>query len=376
MRYDQTSVPHAHVDTMSTVVQPSLQPRLDRARRRLTADGVDALLIFKSENRIYLTGFTGSAGVALVGHARRHLLIDFRYLEQAAEQAPAWERVRVTNLVEGAAELVKSLGARRVGFEAEALTVAQLNSLRKNAPGVEFVALEGIDRMRWQKEEEEVRQISRALRVAEAAFRDTLALVRPGVRERELAAELEYRMRRGGADRNAFESIVASGARSALPHGVASDKTVEARDFVTFDFGAVVDGYCSDCTRTVVIGKASEEQRKIYSTVVRALETAKAGLRAGITGRDADALARDMIVAAGYGDAFGHSLGHGVGLAVHEGPTLSPREEAVLEPGAVVTVEPGIYLPGKGGVRVEDLVVLRDGGCDVLTTLVRDLIEI
>jgi Xaa-Pro aminopeptidase/Xaa-Pro dipeptidase len=200
--------------------------------------------------------------------------------------------------------------------------------------------------------------------------------VRPDVREDELAVELEYRMRRGGAERAAFETIVASGPRSALPHGRASDRRLRRGDLVTFDFGAVVGGYHSDCTRTLVLGPASAEQRTIYALVRDALEAAEAGIRPGMTGRQADALARERIAAAGYGDAFGHGLGHGVGLAVHEGPTLSPREEAVLPPGAVVTIEPGVYRSGWGGVRVEDLVVLEEAGPRRLGGLPRDLLEL
>jgi len=183
-------------------------------------------------------------------------------------------------------------------------------------------------------------------------------------------------MRRLGADGVAFETIVASGPRSALPHGRASDKPIAAGDFVTFDWGAVVQGYHSDCTRTLVVGHASEQQREIYRIVRGAQEAAVAGLRAGMTGKEGDALARDRIAAAGHAEHFGHGLGHGVGLAVHEGPTLSPREEAVLEPDIVVTVEPGIYVPGWGGVRIEDLVVLRESGAEILTGFSRDLLEV
>ena len=360
---------------MSTSVHPLLR-RLERARARLTEDRLEALVILKAENRAYLTGFTGSAGIAVVLPERRHLLVDFRYVEQARMEAPEFPAVRVTNLVDGLAAFLRDSGAQRVGFEADTVTVAQLRRLEELAAGLAFIPLEGLDRMRWRKDPGEVARIRRATEIADAAFREILPAVRPGVAERDLALELEYKMRRLGADGVAFETIVASGLRSALPHGRASDKPIAAGDFVTFDWGAVVQGYHSDCTRTLAVGRASGQQREIYRIVRGAQEAAVAGLRAGMTGKEADALARDRIAAAGHGEHFGHGLGHGVGRAVRGGPTLSPREEAVLESDVVVTVEPGIYVPGWGGVRIEDLVVLRESGAEVLTGLSKDLLEL
>lgn len=360
---------------MSTTVRPILR-RLERARVRLTEERLEALVLLKAENRAYLTGFTGSAGIAVVLPERSHLLVDFRYVEQAKLEAPEFPAVRVTNLVDGLAAFLQDAGARHAGFEADTVTVAQLRRLQELAPGVEFVPLEGLDRMRWRKDPAEVALIRRATEIADAAFQEILPEIRPGVAERDLALELEYRMRRRGADGIAFETIVASGPRSALPHGRAADRAIAPDDFVTFDWGAVVAGYHSDCTRTIVVGTASGRQRQIYRIVRDAQEAALAGLRPGMTGKQADALARDRIGAAGYGDQFGHGLGHGVGLAVHEGPTLSPREEAVLEPDVVVTVEPGVYLPGWGGVRIEDLVVLRESGVEILTGSGKDLLEL
>lgn len=348
--------------------------RLERARQRLTEERLDALVVLKAENRTYLTGFTGSAGIAILAPTRALLLVDFRYVEQAGVEAAGWTVLRAGNLMEGLGALLTDAAAARVGLEADAVTVAQWRTLE--AAGRELVALEGLDRLRWRKDPDEVDLIGRAARIADGAFTEILPEVRPGVREDELAAELEYRMRRAGAERAAFETIVASGPRSALPHGRASDRRLRRGDLVTFDFGAVVGGYHSDCTRTLVLGPASAEQRTIYALVRDALEAAEAAIRPGMTGRQADALARKRIAAAGYGDAFGHGLGHGVGLTVHEGPTLSPREEAVLPPGAVVTIEPGVYRSGWGGVRVEDLVVLEEAGPRRLGGLPRDLLEL
>jgi Xaa-Pro aminopeptidase len=350
--------------------------RLERARARLAEEHLDALLVVKPENRRYLTGFTGSAGAVAIFPDRAFLLVDFRYLEQAGAEAPGFSLVRIKTAIYEPGAFLREQGVRRVGFEADAVTVAQWRQLQEPAPGPEFVPLEGLDRLRWRKSAEEIALIRRAAEIGDAALRAVLPQVRPGVRERDLALELEYRMRRLGADGVAFDSIVASGPRSALPHGRAADRPIENGDLVTFDWGATVQGYHSDCTRTVVAGKATARQREIYHLVGEALTAALAGLRPGITGKEADALARDRIAAAGHGDDFGHGLGHGVGLAVHEGPTLSPREEAVLEPGVVVTVEPGIYLRGWGGVRLEDLVVLREHGPEILTTSPKELLEL
>jgi len=354
----------------------SLAPRLERVRARLGEEGLDALVLLNAENRRYVTGFTGSAGIAVVLPERSHLIVDFRYVEQAREEAPEFSPVRVSNLLEGLAAFLREAGARRVGFEAETVTVAQLRRLQELAADVELVPLQGLDRMRWRKDPLEIARIRRAAQIATAAFVEILPLVRPGVVERDLALELEYRMRRLGADGAAFDAIVASGPRSALPHGRASARAISPGDLVTVDWGAVVQGYHSDSTRTLVVGRASGEQRQLYRLVREAQEAALAGLRPGMTGREADALARQRIAAAGYGDHFGHGLGHGVGLAVHEGPTLSPREEALLEPEVVVTVEPGVYLPGWGGVRVEDLVLLREGGAEVFPGAPQELLEV
>ena len=356
--------------------------RLQRLRDWLDQQPVDAVLIVKAErlespNLRYLTGFTGSTGAALITPREAVLLVDFRYVEQARIEAPGFEVVQVPRQAsEALAEAVRAREIRRLGFEADGLTVRQRDELARLLQPVEMVPVEGIDRLRWVKEPDELERIRRAAQVADAAFDHILGYLRPGATERDVATELEFFMRRHGAEREAFSSIVASGARSSLPHGRASDKPLGAGEFVTLDFGAVVDGYHSDCTRTVVLGSASDSQREIYDLVLRAQTAALQGLRPGLSGRDADALARQVIADAGHGEHFGHGLGHGVGLAIHEGPTLSPREEAVLEPGMVVTVEPGVYLPGWGGVRIEDLVVLTPDGCEVLTRAPKRLMEL
>lgn len=351
--------------------------RLTRLRARLEAAGLDAAVLTKPQSVTYVSGFAGSAGIAVVSMSEAYLVLDFRYVEQASVQAPGFAVERATGpLVDAAAGVLGRLGARRAGVEEEHLPVGLFRRLQAAARPVEVVPVEGLDRIRWQKSPEEIEAIRRASEMAEAAFYEVLPSIRPGVTEHEIAVLLEHRLRQRGSQRMPFDLIVASGPRSALPHGVASDRVIGAGEFVTVDFGAVVDGYHSDCTRTVVTAPVSDRHREIYTVVLAAQRAALSGLRPGLTGREADALARSVIAAAGYGDAFGHGLGHGVGLAVHEGPTLSPREAAVLAPGAVVTVEPGIYLPGWGGVRIEDLVVLTDGGCENLNRLPKNLHEV
>ncbi len=351
--------------------------RLTRLRERLTSSDVDALVVTKLQNLRYVTGFTGSAGIAVVTPARAHLVLDFRYLEQAAAQAPTFERVHAKGpLIDAAAGVLKDLAVRRAGVEADTLPIGSFRRLQAAIEPSEVVPLDGLDSLRWQKTEEEIATIRRAAAIADAAFEEVLPSIRSGARERDIAVELEYQMRRRGADRPAFDIIVASGPRSALPHGIASDRRIGPSEFVTIDFGAMVDGYASDCTRTVLTAPATDRHRQVYAVVLEAQQASLAALRAGMSGKDVDAVARGLLTQAGYGDAFGHSLGHGVGLAVHEGPTLSPREEAVLPVGAVVSVEPGVYLPGWGGVRIEDLVVIHENGCDVLTHLPKTLIEV
>ena len=348
--------------------------RLTRARELLGASAVDALLLQKAENRRYVTGFTGSAGLALLTAAEAWLAVDFRYEEQAESEASGWTIVRGGRDPLGAlAATLRDRAPGRVGFESEFVPYAQVERLREKLAPADLVPLADVDRIRWVKDADEVAAIARATEIADAAYRQICEQLRPGLRERAVALEMEIAMRRMGAERLAFDMVLASGPRSALPHGRATDRAIGADELVTLDFGAVWHGYCSDCTRTVVRGHAGERQRRVYDVVVEALDAALAMLRPGVVCRDADSRARAIIAAAGFGEAFGHSLGHGVGLDVHEGPRLSQQDETVLEPGMVLTVEPGIYLPGWGGVRVEELVVLTEDGCRVLTRAPRDL---
>ena len=352
-------------------------PRLTRARSLLAERGLDALLVHQAANRAYLTAFTGSAGIALITTLEALLLVDFRYVEQASSEAREFEVIKADRqFIETLTDVVRGRGLRRVGFESEFVTVKQHRDYADRLAPAELVPVEGVDRLRWVKDAEEIARITKAVAIADAAFAHIRSFLRPGAVERDVATEMEFFMRRQGADKEAFETIVASGPRSALPHGRAADRVLANGDFVTLDFGATYQGYVSDCTRTVVLSEASRKQQDIYGIVLAAQQAALQRIRPGMSGKEADALARTIITDAGYGEAFGHSLGHGVGLVVHEGPSLSPREEAILAPGHVVTVEPGIYLAGWGGVRIEDDVFLADDGPEVLTSFPRELMAI
>jgi Xaa-Pro aminopeptidase len=353
---------------------PAQKSHLAAAQELLVRSNVEALLLAKAENRRYVTGFTGSAGLALVTLAKTFLAVDFRYEQQAGDEATECTVVRGGRDPLGAlAAAVEGRAVRTIGFEAEHVPYAQVGRLRDKLAPAELVPLGNVDRLRWVKDAAEVAAIGRAVEIADAAYQHMLGVLRFGLSERDAALELEMHMRRAGAERVAFESVLASGPRSALPHGRASDRIMGPGEFVTMDFGAVFEGYCSDCTRTVVLGSADERQRRVYGIVLDAQRRALEMIRAGVACREVDAVARAVIAASGLGDAFGHSLGHGIGLEVHEGPRLSPQEDAVLEPGMVVTVEPGVYLPEWGGVRIEDLVVVTSDGCRILTRSPKDL---
>jgi len=330
---------------------------------------LDALYITRPENVRYLTGFPHPEDAqVLIAPEGAFLLTDPRYPEAEREsRIPA----RVLKREEREALFQDLRG--RVGFEAEHLPYAALERLRELSPA-EWVPTKGvIERLRLKKSPEEVARIRQAQALAERALERALALLRPGVEEREVALEIEFFLRKEGAEGVAFPPIVASGARGALPHAGASEKRLEPGELITLDLGAKVAGYHSDMTRTVALGKPSPEMRRVYEAVQEALEVALQGLKPGRTGKEVDALAREALGRHGLDRYFVHSLGHGVGLAVHEGPGLSPYTEEVLEPGMVVTVEPGVYLPGVGGVRIEELVLITEDGIELLSRFPREL---
>ncbi len=354
--------------------------RRQAALRQLLGDlGLDGLLVTHGANLRYLTGFTGSAGLLLVETDRTVLITDFRYAAQAPTETMGAAEVAIesTNLWDRLRRLLDGLSPRRLGFEREQLTVRDAERLAR-IPSVEPVPTGNlVETLRAVKDPEEVEAIRAAAELAHAALAEVLQSVRIGERERDVAARLELALRIRGSEWHPFETIVASGPRSALPHARPSDRALGKGEWLLIDFGAQLDGYCSDITRTVILGgSADQRQREVYRVVEEAQRYARTALRAGMSGRLGDALARDRIEAAGFGEAFGHSLGHGLGLEVHEAPRLARTAEEPLPAGTVVTVEPGIYLEGWGGVRIEDDIHLGPDGPRCLSDGRTELLEI
>jgi Xaa-Pro aminopeptidase len=354
-----------------------MSARADRLAARLPDMGADLLMVTSLVNVRYLTGYTGSNGLALIGPDTRLFFTDFRYTEQsAAEVDSAFERrIFTLDLFDGVADALPDEPVR-LGFEDANLTVRSHRRLRELVPqSVELVAAgDSVESLRAVKEPGEIERIVAATAVADAALRQVIEQGLVGRTEIEVATALERAMRDLGAKRPSFDSIVAVGPHGALPHAQPRDVEIPAGELVVIDWGAELDGYCSDCTRTLATGELSDTAREIYELVLEAQLAGLEAVRAGVGGRDADAAARRVIDAAGHGEHFGHGLGHGVGMEIHEGPRLSQRSDAVLEAGNVVTVEPGVYLPGRFGVRIEDLVVVTETGCDILTSVPKDLI--
>ncbi|MGC8838359.1 MAG: M24 family metallopeptidase [Anaerolineae bacterium] len=350
--------------------------RLQRIRARLSEEGLDWLLVSGPENRRYLSGFTGSSGYLLISQEEALLATDFRYFQQVQEQAPDYTLARMQGgTVESLACILQQHVAEgaRLGFEAEHLTVALYEKLRGDVATAEWVPTQGlVERLRAVKEPEELQAIRRAVALADEVLEAVLPTLKPGMTEKEVAWRLESAMRERGAEKVSFDLIVASGPNGAKPHAVPSDRPLGRGEPIVIDMGCVVDGYCSDLTRTVVLGEPDGRFRDLYDLVLRAQRAAEEGLRPGMTGREADALARQVIDEAGYREEFGHSLGHGVGLEVHELPRLSALAEEPLQEGMVFTVEPGVYIPGWGGIRIEDMAVLREDGVEVLTACTKD----
>jgi Xaa-Pro aminopeptidase len=344
--------------------------RVAAVGERIAAAGLDGLLVQSLANIRYLTGFTGTAALLLVRPDGVTLITDFRYATQAPQEAGTTVRVEVdqVNVWDRLKRILEERKPGRIGFEAHVATVREHDRLRGLGPTSWEPTADLVERGRLVKDDDEVAAIRAAATLASEALAEVLPTVRPGQAEFEIGARLEAALRRRGSEWHPFQTIVASGPRSALPHARTSARTVGAGEWLLLDFGAQVDGYCADLTRTVVVGgRADERQRLVYGIVLEAQRRALANVRPGQTGREGDALARDVIASRGYGDAFGHSLGHGLGLEVHEAPRLSPTAEAALVAGAVVTIEPGIYLPGWGGVRLEDDVQLAERGPVVLS---------
>lgn len=349
--------------------------KLAKLQAKLSEKGLDALIVTNPYNRRYITGFTGTAGMAIITPQEGIFITDFRYTDQAQEQAKEFKIIEHTQAIElEAKSQLEALQVKNVGFEKFAVTYAEYERF-KNVFPVELVPVEGlIEELRVIKSDEEIQILKEAGKIVDDAFEHILSFIKPGVPEIDIANELEFFMRKQGASSSSFDIIVASGYRSALPHGTASTKKINTGELVTMDFGALYKGYCSDITRTVAVGNISDELMQIYQTVLEAQMIGVNEIKPGMTGREADALTRDYITSKGYGKYFGHSTGHGIGLEIHEAPTLSIRSETVLTPGMVVTVEPGIYISNTGGCRIEDDIVITKTGNERLTYASKELI--
>ncbi|WP_272472692.1 M24 family metallopeptidase [Baekduia alba] len=353
--------------------------RADRLAAKLADRGLDGLLVTNLVNVRWLTGFSGSNGLALVGPAGQRLfLTDFRYLTQSAEQLDdGWAKEIAPEILAASAARVGPADGKvvRLGFDDASMSVKDHASLTsKLVEGVELVAAAGVvEDLRAIKDAGELDKIRAAAQLADAALTEVLGRGLAGRTERDVALDLEMTMRKAGAEAASFPPIIASGQHSALPHAEPRAVEIPKGTLVTIDWGAQLDGYASDCTRTYATGELDPRDREIYDLVLAAQLASLAAVKAGAGGREVDAVARDIITAAGHGEHFGHGLGHGVGAEVHEGPRLSQRSDSTLAPGQVVTVEPGVYVPGAVGVRIEDLAIVTDGEPEVLTGLSKDL---
>ncbi|MGM0409285.1 MAG: aminopeptidase P family protein [Bacillota bacterium] len=355
-----------------------MKKRIKKMRDLMENENINALLISKDVNRFYLSGFTGSSGLILFTPKDNYFITDFRYTEQAGAQTEGYKILEVNrNIPEKINEILKEDNVEELAFESTSVSYDKFKEYDKKFENTNLVATkELVKKLRIIKEEKEIEKIKKAVEITDKAFDHILDFIEEGKTEREIALELEYFMKKNGGQRNAFDFIVASGKRSSMPHGVASNKKVENGDFITMDFGTFYEGYCSDMTRTVVLGEVSEKQKEIYNIVLKAQREVIKNVKAGMTGKEMDSIARDIIEEAGYKDNFGHGLGHGIGVEVHESPRASYTSDDELKEGMLVTDEPGIYLPDWGGVRIEDDLIITKNGCEVLNQSPKELIVI
>ena len=351
--------------------------RLERLLKKIFDEQLDAILICKPENVFYVSGFNGDSTILFISKNFRKLITDGRYNEQAESQAKNFEIIKHTEgLFPKVADEIKNSAVKKIGFEGNFFTFDAYADLKEKIPDVELKSVE-INSLRQIKDAAEIFCIRRACEIADKSFAEILKFIKAGVREFEVAAKLEYIMRKFGSERAAFDTIVASGVRGSLPHGRATEKIIERGDFVTLDFGAVFNGYHSDMTRTICVGAASNRQCEIYNAVLDAQTYGLEVIKAGLGGKAIDEKVRERIKNLGFGENFVHGLGHSLGLEIHEEPRLSPRSTCEsLEVNMVVTDEPGIYIPNFGGVRIEDTVLVTANGAEPLTKSPKNLLEI
>lgn len=348
---------------------------IERLKKLIDTIPANATLILSPENLYYFSGFTGGEGMLYIDKKRLILFTDSRYTVQAKNESPDFEIIDTADT--SVAEFLKSQGDKAYGFEDDYVTFSKFASLKRISPKSVFSPVSShIDKIRMIKDDSEIEKIKTAANIADSAFSYILDKISVGKTERQIALDLEYFMKSQGAEGLSFDTIVASGVRSALPHGTATDKVIESGDFVTLDFGCKYKGYCSDMTRTVVVGKASQKQKEIYNTVLTAQKASLDTIRAGELAKAVDDAARSIIIDAGYGKNFGHGLGHSLGLMVHESPSCSPKSADILTENMLMTIEPGIYIEDFGGVRIEDLVLVTKDGHENLTSSEKELTEL
>lgn len=354
--------------------------RLAELRKVMQIKDVDAVFITGHANTLYFSGYTGGDSYMLVSHETASIFLDSRNITQAEEECPDFETTEFRGDVYRIIALkMKKIGLKKLGIEDAVLTYSEYGKLVSafgdEKPEISKISAE-LNEIRMIKDESEIDKIRKAQAIADEALRLTLPEIKAGKRENEIAAVLEFNMRRLGAEKPSFDTILASGYRGAMAHGLASDKKIEEGDPIVIDFGALYQGYCSDMTRTVFCGRASEKFKNIYNTVLKAQLAAEAFVKAGIIGSEAHKIAADIIAEAGFGKYFGHGLGHSVGIEIHEDPRLSPAYDRPLPAGVTITVEPGIYIPGEGGVRIEDIAVVKENGLDILCSTPKELLEL
>lgn len=348
--------------------------RISKVREILNQKHLDAIIILSDYNRRYLSGFTGTSGALVISKDEQYLITDFRYIEQASSQAKDFAIINRTNsIIEEVKNLLHDKQYDDIGFEGHDVsydTYVELNKSRLTLISIS----NAVDKIREVKDEEEIALIKKAATIVDDTYDYILTIAKAGMTEKELKAKLEAKMLELGAEGPSFNTIVASGYRGALPHGVASDKVIEQGDMVTIDFGAYYNGYCSDITRTFAIGEPDPKLKELYNIVLKSQLKAIEEIKPGMTGKEADALARDYLESQGYGKEFGHSLGHGIGLDIHEGPMLAKTVNNKLQVNNCVTIEPGVYIDGLGGIRIEDDILITENGCEVFTKCTKDLI--
>ena len=355
----------------------NVKGRIERLRALLTEKVVDAVLVTKEENVHYFSGFRGDSTALLVTHERLLLVTDSRYTEQASAEASLYEIVEQRDgLYRKVAELAVEAGVVALGYEGAALVCDQYEKLKEMLGEISFDTSLALDALRQVKDTDEIALIRRACAIADEGFAHIIRYIQPGMTEMEVAAELEHYMRTFGSERSAFQTIIASGVRGSLPHGVASDKVIARGELVTMDFGAVCAGYHSDITRTICVGRADARQREIYDAVLSAQMRALAALRPGVTGIEVDRIARDSLAEKNFEQYFGHGLGHSLGLEIHEEPRLSKAGKHIMQPNMLITDEPGVYIPRWGGIRIEDTVLITADGSEPLTRAPKEFIEI